>query len=56
MQRQESTPCNSSATYFPSSLPSAKERRQKAGFFPRRHLFVTKEVEDIQLCSVPQQL
>lgn len=24
--------------------------------FSRRHLFVTKEVEDRQLCSVPQQL
>lgn len=33
MQRQESTSCNSSATYFPSSLPSAKRRRQQETFF-----------------------
>lgn len=43
---------------LPTSHPACLEPQEGGSrkLFPRRHLFVTKEVEDRQLCSVHQQL
>lgn len=41
---------------LPASHPAHLVLKDQAegNFFPRRHLFVTKEIKESQLCSVPQ--